>query len=168
VQPDENSDEARVSDAMRPLHPNQLWLLRIRTIVSMLALLGIALAFDAGPLRDTGLRPGLVPGLAALLGLVAILWLPGRRYRAWGYCEDEEELHVRHGLLVRVRTIVPFGRVQHIDLAQGPVERSFGIATLILHTAGTRGSAVRLPGLARNEAEKMRDRIRHRIRQEFV
>ena len=51
--------------------------------------------------------------------------------------KGEDEIEIRRGRLVRVRTIVPFGRVQHIDVAQGPIQRPFGLGTLILHTAGT-------------------------------
>jgi hypothetical protein len=67
-----------------------------------------------------------------------------------------------------VRTVVPFGRVQHIDTTQGPIERRLGLATLILHTAGTRSAAVSLPGLREADAEQMRDRIRAKIRQDLV
>ncbi len=63
---------------------------------------------------------------------------------------------------------MPFGRVQHIDVAQGPIERQFGVARLILHTAGTRSSAVGLPGLDTGEAGRIRDVIRSRIRQDLV
>ena len=153
---------------MAPLHPGQLWVLRIRAAIFSLFPLVAALGADAGPLRETAVPPGLVPALVAGLVLVGLLVLPARRYRAWGYHEGEDELHIRRGLWVRVRTIVPFGRVQHIDVAQGPVERLFGVATLILHTAGTRGSAVALPGLAHADAEAMRDRIRAKIRQELA
>ncbi len=149
---------------MRPLDPRQIWVLRIRVAIFAAALVAVSTAIEAA--ADAWPMRGLMPGLAVLIGLVLLLWLPQRRYRAWSFREDEDELHVRHGLLVRMRTIVPFVRVQHIDLAQGPVERSLGLATLILHTAGTRGSSVRLPGLAQAEAEAMRDRVRARIRLE--
>ena len=153
---------------MTPLHPGQLWVLRIRGAISSLFPLIAALAADIGPLRETAVQPGVVPAVVAALIMVGLLVLPARRYRAWGYHEGEDELHIRRGLLVRVRTIVPFGRVQHIDVAQGPIERLFGVATLILHTAGTRGSAVALPGLVHVDAEAMRDRIRSKIRQELA
>ena len=81
---------------------------------------------------------------------------------------SEDELHVQRGLWTRERTVVPFGRVQHIDVTQGPLERRFGIGTLILHTAGTRGSAVQLPGLAFEQAGQMRDVIREQIRQDLA
>lgn len=153
---------------MTPLHPNQIWVIRIRAgLAALVALLMVSL-LDVGLLRDTALPVGAVPGVVALLALLAVLVLPPRRYRAWGYREEEDELHVRYGLFTRVRTVVPFGRVQHIDVAHGPVERRFGLATLILHTAGTRGAAVPLPGLLHEEAERMRDRIRAKIRQDLV
>jgi membrane protein YdbS with pleckstrin-like domain len=80
----------------------------------------------------------------------------------------EDELHIQHGLWTRTRTVVPFGRVQHIDVAQGPIERAFGVGSLILHTAGTRSSAVDLPGLEFGEAGQMRDVIRSKIRQDSM
>ena len=114
-------------------------------------------------------RPGLAAPRrrpAARAGRDAVL--PVRRYRGWGYREGEDEIEIRRGLLIRVRTIVPFGRVQHIDVAQGPIQRMFGLGTLILHTAGTHGASVPLPGLPVAEAEAMRDRIRAKIRQDLV
>ncbi len=156
------------SEPMQALHPAQKSVLRIRALIVVLPLLAMSLALDFGPLRELNLPGGLAPGIVALLGLAALMILPGRRYRAWGYREDEDELHVRSGMLFRLHTIVPFGRVQHIDIAQGPIERAFGLATLILHTAGTRGSSVPLPGIERGQAEAMRDRIRGKIRQELA
>lgn len=153
---------------MTPLDRRQLSVLRVRGALTSLFPLFVAVAADIGPLRDTPVPAGAVPAAVALLALAAVVLLAPRRYRAWGYHESEDELHIRRGLMVRVRTIVPFGRVQHIDVAQGPVERGFGLATLILHTAGTRGAAVPLPGLAQPEAERMRDRIRAKIRQDLT
>jgi hypothetical protein len=164
VETDETVDER----AMTPLHPNQIWVLRIRgAIVSMLPIVGAWILARSLP-PDAPLDPGLIPAFVALLALAALILLPQRRWRAWGYREEEDELHIRHGLLTRIRTVVPFGRVQHIDVAQGPIERSFGLATLILHTAGTRGASVPLPGLLFDDAERMRDRIRIKIRQDLT
>lgn len=155
-------------EAMTPLHPDQVKVLTIRIglIAALFAL--AAVAADLGPLRATPLPAFLLPVAVLALGLSATLMLPRRRYRRWGYREGADELEIRRGMLIRVRTIVPFGRVQHIDVAQGPVQRRFGLATLILHTAGTQGAAVPLPGILHREAEAMRDRIRAKIRQEFV
>ena len=154
--------------AMTPLDPRQIKVLRARLLIATGLLTGIAVLICLGPLRATPIPPGVLPGIVAGLGLLASLTLPRRRYRAWGYREEEEELHVRHGLLIRIQTAVPFARVQHIDLAQGPIERRYGLGRLILHTAGTRGASIPLPGLAREEAEAMRDRIRAKIREDLA
>ena len=153
---------------MLPLHRGQLSVLRVRAGFIALIVIAAVLAADLGPLRETPVPFGAISGPAAFLLVVWALWSPGRRYRSWGYRVEDEELHIRHGLWTRIRTIVPFGRVQHIDVAQGPIERQFGVARLILHTAGTRSSAVGLPGLESAEAERIRDVIRSQIRQDLV
>ena len=170
MQADETPDETVAGPvaALSPLHPNQIKVLRFRVIIAALVAVGVTMVLDIGPLQDTPLPRGLVPGAAALLGLIGIALLPGRRYRAWGYREGTDELFVKHGLFKRVLTVVPFGRVQHIDISQGPVERRYGLGTLSLHTAGTRSAEVSLPGLAQDDAEAMRDRIRAQIRQDLV
>ncbi len=162
------ADGVGQSPEMRPLHPDQIWVLRIRFLILGLFLLVAALLIDFGLLPETEVPAGLLTGATALIGLAGLIVLPGRRYRAWGYREEEDELHIRHGVWIRVRTAVPFGRVQHIDVAQGPIERRFGLARLILHTAGTRSAQLPLPGLTQSEAEKMRDRIRARIRLDLL
>ena len=153
---------------MTPLEPGQLWVLRVRAIVAGLLLL------LAGAVADAVLREkvGIPRGAVALPLLVPIAWLvlvmPGRRYRAWAYQMEADELRVRRGVLTQVHTLVPLGRVQHIDIAQGPLERLFGVCRLIVHTAGTLHSQVVLPGLSRATAEGMRDAIRSRIGEEEV
>ncbi|HLL59793.1 MAG TPA: PH domain-containing protein [Allosphingosinicella sp.] len=153
---------------MTPLHPGQLKVLRVRAALMALVLLVAVLVSDLTWLRETPLRLGLVSGAAALLLPGWAILIPRRRYRSWGYAMTEDELHIQHGLWTRTRTVVPFGRVQHIDVAQGPIERAFGVGTLILHTAGTRSSAVDLPGLEFGEAGRMRDIIRSEIRQDLM
>jgi membrane protein YdbS with pleckstrin-like domain len=136
-------------------------------IAAVLALLGGALAeLILG--REAGLPRGaiLLPLLIPLLYLVFVA--PGRRYRAWGYAMEADELRVAHGLWTKVETIVPLGRVQHIDVSQGPLERGLAVCRLVLHTAGTMSSRVVLPGLSRATAERMRDEIRVRIRDDAL
>jgi membrane protein YdbS with pleckstrin-like domain len=153
---------------MLPLHRGQLSVFRVRAF--LVALVGGAalLTADLGPLRETPVPFGVISSSIAFLLVLWALWSPGRRYRSWGYRIEEDEIHIQHGLWTRIRTIVPFGRVQHIDVAQGPIERQFGVARLILHTAGTRSSAVGLPGLESGEAERIRDVIRSRVRQDLM
>jgi uncharacterized protein len=90
---------------------------------------------------------------AALYGV--LLW---RRYRAWGYAEREDDLLVRRGVMIRRLTVVPYGRMQFIDVTAGPVDRLFKLATVQLHTAAAASDA-RIPGLERAEADRLRDRL---------
>ena len=151
---------------MTPLHKGQLSVLRvIAGLNAFLLFVGVLVAERIW--LHLFVPPGTASVPAAFLLVAAVVVLPKRRYASWGYRMEEDELHIQYGLWTRVRTTVPFGRVQHIDLAQGPIERKFGVATLILHTAGTRNSAVPLPGLEAGEAGRIRDVIRSKIRQDL-
>ena len=107
--------------------------------------------------------PGLAVAVAALLLAYPTLVAPRRRYASLGYAIDDRELSIARGIWTRVETVVPLVRVQHIDIAQGPIERRFGVCRLVLHTAGTAHARVVLPGLSRPSAEAMRDAIRAHI-----
>ncbi len=157
---------------MTPLEPRQLTLLRIRFLIAAMILIALIVFGELWLARQlwkpVWLSPWLVTGIAVPVLIAAAFLLPLRRYRAWGYEQREDELIVKHGLMVRQLTVVPFGRVQHIDIERGPLQRALGLATLVLNTAGTRGAAVRLPGLRPDTAEEMRDHIRGKIRQDLA
>lgn len=153
---------------MNPLDPRQLTLLRLQWLIAALILFAALLAADFYLARRGWLPFGVVTGVGTFALLIGIWRMPGRRYRAWGYAQSEDELVVKHGLMVRKVTVVPFGRVQHIDVARGPLQRMLGLATLVLNTAGTRGAAVNLPGLDHDEAERLREHVRGKIRQDLT
>jgi len=155
-----------MEEPMRPVERGQLWVMRIHTLLFCLPLLGAGAIAEAILSDQTDLPRGLVLGPLALVALFAVLVSPGRRYRALGYSIDAEELRIRRGTWVRSETVVPLERVQHIDISEGPLERAFRVCRLVLHTAGTMHSLVQVPGLSRSDAEKMRDEIRARIRQD--
>ena len=106
----------------------------------------------------------LIPVLIA--SILLILRVPQRRWAARGYAVGEERLRVVRGLLFHSDTVVPFGRVQHIDVDQGPLERAYDIATLTVHTAGSHNASVHLPGLRHEDAIAMRETIRAAIRRD--
>lgn len=100
-------------------------------------------------------------GVALALGLLFYLWrisVVVRAVRAWGYAERDHDLLVRHGLLVRRLSIVPYARMQFVDVTAGPLERAFNLATVQLHTAAAASDA-RVPGLRPVEASRLRDRL---------
>lgn len=136
--------------------------LRWRGAVKALILLAVA-GIGELILADQGLSNGLAAVPALAIGAWLTFIAPARRFAHWGFALDDRELQVAHGWLMRVHTVVPIGRVQHIDLSQGPIERACGVATVVLHTAGTDHSRVAVPGLSRETAEGVRDRIRAAI-----
>jgi membrane protein YdbS with pleckstrin-like domain len=103
-------------------------------------------------------RAGLIAAAVVLVAGGVSLVFVSRRVRAWAYAERDEDLLVRRGVLFSRLSVVPYGRMQFIDVTAGPVERSFGLATVHLHTAAAASDA-RIPGLAREEAERLRDRL---------
>jgi membrane protein YdbS with pleckstrin-like domain len=156
------------NQGLTSLHPPQKSLIRIGMIIRALILLALGLAAEIGLQIQLGVQPGMVVIPVALIAAVLVLVLPGRIYRRWGYDMGDEQLRVLRGFLWRTDTIVPFNRIQHIDVAQGPLQRMFGLSALILHTAGTHNSIVTLSGLATMDAEDMREIIKDHIRQDMI
>jgi membrane protein YdbS with pleckstrin-like domain len=81
-----------------------------------------------------------------------------RAVKAWGYAERDNDLLVRHGLVIRRLSIVPYARMQFVDVTAGPLERAFHLATVQLHTAAAASDA-KIPGLPPEEASRLRDRL---------
>jgi membrane protein YdbS with pleckstrin-like domain len=150
--------------ALTPLHPNHIKLLRVRAVVMALPLTVAALVAEVAGFLPRGAV--IVPVL--LVATWLILRVPLRRHAARGYDMSEDRLRVVRGLWFHSDTVVPFGRVQHIDLHQHPLERAFGLATLTVHTAGTHNASVSLPGLAEADAASMREAIRAHIKRETL
>lgn len=151
------------------LHPNYTHALRVRTTLMAIPFVAASLVAEA-IIRDAALPvpAGIIAGPVLLIALALVIRVPSRRYSARGYQIAADRLRVVRGLLFRSDTVVPFGRVQHIDVDQGPLERFFGIATLTLHTAGNHNASVSLPGLAEPLAREMREEIRAHIRRESL
>ncbi|GGR86483.1 hypothetical protein GCM10010269_27120 [Streptomyces humidus] len=132
-------------------------LLRMRRLL-LVVWLGLAAV-------GAGLLPGLIAGPAwaafALLPLTGVAWgwvLLGRNWRSWRYAERADDLLISRGVLWREETVVPYGRMQLVEVTSGPVERYFGLASVQLHTAAAATDAT-IPGLAPAEAERLRDRL---------
>lgn len=156
------ADAAR-GDELTPLDPSYLKVVRIRTVLASLPF-----AIGAAVLESAELLPRgavIVPVLLVLAWLV--VRVPLRRWQARGYRHEADRLRVVSGLLFRRDTVVPFGRVQHIDVEQGPLERAYGLGTLVLHTAGNHNASVQLPGLRHEDALALRDSVREFVKREI-
>jgi len=99
--------------------------------------------------------------LVAVVGLAMVAWgwvVVGRSVRSWGYAERADDLLVTSGVLNRQLVVVPYGRMQFVDVTAGPLDRRFGLATVQLHTAAAATDA-QIPGLVPAEAARLRDRL---------
>ena len=138
----------------RPVSRDLIWVevLRLAAVLAvLLAVLGTGWA----------LAQHWLFGLAFALVVALGLWRAAvivRAVRAWGYAERDNDLLVRHGLLVRRLSIVPYARMQFVDVTAGPLERAFDLATVQLHTAAAASDA-KVPGLRPAEASRLRDRL---------
>lgn len=159
----QQSDTALAArEEFRPLDPRVVKLWRtvgfITASLLMLALLVVAFITSA-------IHPELSPWvflfwlLALILSLWLVYWRPPRLYRSWGYRIDDRVLETRSGLLFHVRRLLPLTRLQHVDLHRGPIERAYGLATLVLHTAGTQEARITIPGLDHVAATHLRDHL---------
>ena len=84
-------------------------------------------------------------------------WWPQVRYRYISYRTDDNGFTIRRGVLWRGVTSIPKARVQHTDVVQGPIQRRYGLGTLVIHTAGTQDASVSLSGLPYDKALPIRD-----------
>ncbi|WP_247713356.1 PH domain-containing protein [Qipengyuania polymorpha] len=161
---DETHDtpSASAPEKLTPLDPRYKTLMR--TVAAIVAF-GLFIAATISEFAIDGWT-GVVWVPAVLVIAYIVLYLPMRRYATRGYSLAEERLRVVRGVLFHSDTVVPFGRVQHIDVDQGPLERGFGLATLTVHTAGSHNASVSLPGLAHEDALAMREDIRAAIRRD--
>lgn len=84
------------------------------------------------------------------------------RYRSWNYEVKDDHLYLEHGVLVKVKTMVPFVRIQHVDTQKSIVDRLLGVSSVVVYTAGSRGSDVSIPGVLPDEGDKLQDDLKNR------
>jgi len=134
-----------------------VWLWRVLVFAVVLAVAaGVAVTvLDPGVSRLVA-APAVF-GVVAVVGTVHALL----RYRVWRFDVREDTLYIERGVLVRVRTTVPYVRVQHVDSRRGPLERVLGLGRVVVYTAGSRGADVAIPGLLVERADDVQETLRH-------
>lgn len=135
--------------------PGGLLTLRRTLLVIWTVLLAVATAVVLG------LTAGPVWAVLGTFWLLVLAWgwvLLGRNWRSWRYAERADDLLISRGVLWREETVVPYGRMQLVEVTSGPLERRFGLASVQLHTAAAASDA-KIPGLVPAEAERLRDRL---------
>jgi membrane protein YdbS with pleckstrin-like domain len=138
------------------LSPNYRTLRRLTTLLVAPILFSIP-AVLVGVLSGMWWISAILWGIAAVI-VISRLALLERHYRSWGYLEREEDLYITHGVLFRSLIAVPYGRMQLVEVASGPLERAYKLATVSLKTASPETNAT-IPGLTPEEAARLRDRL---------
>jgi hypothetical protein len=142
-------------------HPVSEQLFRVRRFLAVVVLVPLAVA--GGVLAGIFVAAWLGALLGALV-LGSLVWCVTalrRNQRSWRYAERADDLLIAHGVQFRRLVVVPYGRMQFVDVTAGPVERRFGIAKITLHTASAGTDAV-IRGLPPEEAARLRDRLAER------
>jgi uncharacterized protein len=142
---------------LQPLDPRAVTLWRVNAALRGMLLVAGALAAEW--FATTPFPFGSATAAVAVLTLANAVFVPGLRYRSWGFALRETDLYLRYGILFRTTSIVPHARIQHVDTHHGPVDRALGLADLMVYTAGSRGAIVTIPALGRTAAESLRDRL---------
>ena len=132
--------------------------LRLRLVVPLLLLALVGSLLGAMTLGGAGVAASLV--VVAVVAAVAVR-ATARRAAAWGWAERHDDLLVRRGVLVRRLVVVPYGRLQLVDVTQGPLQRALGLSAVQLHTAAAASDAY-LPGLPEADAALLRDHLARR------
>ncbi|MDC4232219.1 PH domain-containing protein [Actinomyces sp. B33] len=135
-------------------------LAKVRIIGNLIWLVPVALGFAAGAILAD--LPLLWIGTAVAAAQAAWLcWLIPRQVRAMGFAEGDDEFVIRRGVMFRSMTLIPYGRIQYVDVAEGPIARMFGIAQIKLNTASAQTDAT-LDGVPVAEASRLRDLLAER------
>jgi membrane protein YdbS with pleckstrin-like domain len=152
---------------LAPVEPGYRNVMRVRLAISWLFLVLVGLILDRMLLAAVGFG-GVLPLVLLVFGVLVVVIAPQRIYRRLRYRLTGQLLEVVRGWLFHVDTIVPLVRVQHLDVVRGPLDKMFGTASLVVHTAGTHNSTVTVPGLAPERAAEIRDIIREHVRTDFA
>ena len=149
------SSDAQVSRPQN-LHPRVVWLWRTT------ALSAVVLAVAAGGVASALMErqtSTVLWGLISFLGIGAAWAGANVRYAGWAFEIRASELRIRRGVFVRTTSVIPFGRIQHVDMRQNVLERWLGLARILIYTAGVYGAETAVPGLELSDAEALRDQL---------
>lgn len=149
----------------RGLDKRVLWIWRVR------ALLGVAFVATAALLAGAvAAASGVRPAVAALplvivlfVGLAVTALVPQAAFARWRFVVGDDWLELRHGVVIRSRSWVPWFRIQHVDVEQGLLERWLGLVHLVVHTASASSDAT-IPGIPEGDADEVRALIMSRVR----
>lgn len=157
--PDEQEPDRFLPFDQRNVSVDKIASLIFTGVVSVASIIGLVVLLSSiGLSWIFYLVAGVVSAIVLLLLYLSFAWPKiEHRHRSWRLTQSG--LEIRHGVWWKHLQAVPWARVQHADVSQGPLQRIYSIGTLTVHTAGTSNSSVALTGLAHQQAIDLRDQI---------
>jgi uncharacterized protein len=135
---------------------------RVAALIPLGVVMSMAAAIDLA-LRQTdtfgGLPPFMLTALVTTIGAAVGWWVTGLRWQRWRWELRPNALIVERGVIIRVWQAVPLDRIQFVEITSGPLQRQFGLSTLVVRTAGVRTPAVHLEDLDEPVAERLRSQL---------
>jgi uncharacterized protein len=148
------------------IHRSYLKVLRIEWIITsaVLLLIAAALIFFIPSLRQSYGWLVIATSALFIIGLYRFLMEHAFPYSA--YAVREKDIMFQRGWIVRSLKICPFNRIQNCSVQSGPLERKYGLASLIIYTAGNDNADMKVYGLSQEKAETLRHFILDKIHKE--
>lgn len=144
---------------LRRLHPAVMRVWRLSDLITAGVFGLLCAAGVMGNLAGAGSWLAIVAAVCGGLALLslwhAIVYVPWC-YDVWRYAERPQDVCIMRGVWWRERRFVPRFRIQHVDIASGPIDRAFGLTNVSIYTAGTIAAVITIPGVAPEEAERLR------------
>lgn len=141
---------------MESLHPRVMIIWALQNLI--VAIFFAGLSFGADQFLD--LLPWYAPIVVFVVIYGVLIIHTILRYRIWRFEVREDELYLERGVITRVKTVVPYVRIQHVDSRRGPLERLLSLASTVVYTAGSRGADVVIPGLPPTQSEDLQDELK--------
>lgn len=132
-----------------------LWRVNMLLWTAAVSIAGVVI----GWMLDFRIEAVLAGAAVAGAGFIAAIFWPPARHRSWTFTVGAADVVIRRGVWWRVTSIVPHSRIQHVDTTHGPLERTLGLSSVVLFTAGTVGASIKIPGLPADQADEIRDRL---------
>lgn len=112
---------------------------------------------NRGLVKENWIHLAVLGGIVFLFSLISLFTWVGFKYK--GYALREHDVLYKSGWIFRRVMAVPFNRVQHSEIKQGPLERQYNLASLEVYTAGGQGSDLTIPGLRYADAQSLKSYI---------
>ena len=151
----------------KPLHQKYFKLMLVRrTVFSIILAAAVFVFYFTNKEKEIPDFVFLTSMIAVFLFLVFYISLTKTIFNRKKYLVHETYLSYKKGLLVRQMTMIPFSRIQHIEIDEGPIERYFNLSTLSIYTAGDSGKDLKISGLKKEKAQEIKELITAYIKDE--